>query len=91
MKPGESNVERLSTFSESLDALDRRLGGPGIEVVMTDEPTLRIRGVRVEEPDGRRLLQDANGTITRGERVAISGPSGTGKTLFMHVLHGGLQ
>jgi len=83
-----ANVERLSTFSESLDALDRRLGGPGIEVVMTDEPTLRIRGVRVEEPDGRRLLQDANGTITRGERVAISGPSGTGKTLFMRAIAG---
>jgi putative ATP-binding cassette transporter len=83
-----ANVERLSTFAESLDAIDERLDHPGIEVVAVDGTALRIRNLRVEEPDGRRFLQDASGTIAQGERVAISGPSGTGKTLFMRAIAG---
>ena len=83
-----ANVERLSTFAESLDALDQRLADSGITVVPGDGDTLRLERVGIWEPDGRRLLQNATGTITRGERVAISGPSGTGKTLLMRSIAG---
>jgi putative ATP-binding cassette transporter len=83
-----ANVERLSTLAEGLDVIDRRLEGPGIRVVPAEGDVLRLGGIRIEEPDGRRLLQDANATIAAGDRVAITGPSGTGKTLLMRAIAG---
>lgn len=83
-----ANVERLSTLSESLDAIEQRLEGPGIRVVPADGAVLRLAGIRIEEPDGRCLLRDANATIAAGDRVAITGPSGTGKTLLMRAIGG---
>ena len=83
-----ANVERLATMSEHLDATDRQLSEPGIRVVPVEADVLRLVDLRVEEPDGRRLLDEANATIVAGDRVAITGPSGTGKTLLMRAIAG---
>jgi putative ATP-binding cassette transporter len=83
-----ANVERLATMSEHLDATDRQLSEPGIRVVPVEADVLRLVGLRIEEPDGRRLLDEANVTIVAGDRVAITGPSGTGKTLLIRAIAG---
>ncbi len=44
---------------------------------------LRLADLRLEAPDGRVLLEGANATVAPGERVAIAGPSGTGKTILL--------
>lgn len=38
--------------------------------------------------ENKRLLDDVTVQINRGERVAITGPTGTGKSLFMKILQG---
>ena len=83
-----ANVERLATLSESLDAADGRLDVGGIRVESADGDGLRIVGLRIAEPDGRLLLDGATATIAAGDRLAITGPSGTGKTLLMRAIAG---
>jgi vitamin B12/bleomycin/antimicrobial peptide transport system ATP-binding/permease protein len=83
-----ANVERLSTLSETLDATERQLRTPGIRVVPGTSRQLRLDGLRIAEPDGRVLLDGASATVAAGDRVAITGPSGTGKTLLMRAIAG---
>ena len=83
-----ANVERLSTLAESLEVVERDLQTDGIRVVPTDGRTLRLDGVQIAEPDGRILLHRGTATVTAGDRVAIVGPSGTGKTLLMRAIAG---
>jgi putative ATP-binding cassette transporter len=83
-----ANIERLSTFSEHLDAADRRLDGPGIRVVPSATSALRLDALRIAEPSGRVLLDGANATVAAGDRIAITGPSGTGKTLLFRAVAG---
>jgi putative ATP-binding cassette transporter len=44
--------------------------------------------VRIEEPGGRVLLADGNAVVEAGDRVAITGPSGPGKTLLLRAIAG---
>src|SRR5262245_15190747 len=83
-----ANVERLSTFSEVIDATARTVAHGGIRVVPADGAVLRLDDLRIEEPDGRVLLDGANATVRAGDRVAITGPSGTGKTLLLRAIAG---
>ena len=60
---------------------------------MTDVPggLIRIAGVNksfISGPGRVDVLHDINLTIGCGERVAIVGPSGAGKTTLMHILGG---
>ena len=50
--------------------------------------TLRIQDVTYLTYDEKNRIQVPNFTISRGEIVAIIGPSGTGKTTFVDVLAG---
>jgi putative ATP-binding cassette transporter len=52
------------------------------------EPALRIIDLSLRTPDGRTLIDSANGTIRAGDRVAITGPSGAGKTTLLRAIAG---
>ena len=56
-----------------------------------DDAVVELRGARYRYPDGAFSLEVADLTIARGERVAITGPSGTGKTTLLHLVAGILQ
>jgi vitamin B12/bleomycin/antimicrobial peptide transport system ATP-binding/permease protein len=83
-----ANIERLASLSESLDATERQLEPPGICVAPGTDRHLRLDGVRITEPDGRLLLDGASAIVDAGDRIAITGPSGTGKTLLMRAIAG---
>jgi putative ATP-binding cassette transporter len=81
-------VERLSTFNEVLDSTARRTADAGIRVDSHDDAGLRLADLRIEEPDGRVLLDRASAVIQPRDRIVVTGPSGSGKTLLVRAIAG---
>ena len=83
-----ANVERLTTFTDVMDATAKDLEQSKIRVVRGETPVLRLTDVRLRAPDGRPLLDVTTATVAAGERVAITGPSGAGKTVLLRAIAG---
>ncbi len=83
-----ANIERLASFADVMDATAFELENAGVRVVQAEAPILRLDDLRLEAPDGSVLLERANATAAAGERIAIGGPSGTGKTILLRALAG---
>jgi putative ATP-binding cassette transporter len=83
-----ANVERLSTFTEALDAMARDVEQSKIHVVPGEPPELRLTNLKLDAPGGGTLLDPVNATVTAGQRVAITGPSGAGKTTLLRAIAG---
>jgi putative ATP-binding cassette transporter len=85
-----ANIERLTSFSQVMATtaaeVDPRRAG--LRVIPAEEPVLRLTDVRLDAPSGRVLLSGATGTIRAGERVAIIGRAGTGKTTLFRAIAG---
>ena len=52
------------------------------------EELIRCENVCIATPDGLVLLENLNFSLSRGESVLVTGPSGSGKSSFVRVLHG---
>jgi putative ATP-binding cassette transporter len=83
-----ANIERLSSFSDAIDATQRDFEGGGIRIERAEPDAIRLAGLGVEAPRGRPLLQGASATVAAGERVAITGRQGSGRTMLMRALAG---
>jgi putative ATP-binding cassette transporter len=83
-----ASIERLSTFLDAIDDTRTRLECEGIRIEPGTTPALQLHDVRLSLPDGRTLLDGANARIDAGERVAIIGPAGTGKTTLFRAIAG---
>jgi len=83
-----ANIERLATFCEAMDGAEREFESGGIRIESSEPPVLRLDGLRVEAPPGRVVLEGANATAAAGERVALVGEPGTGRTLLMRAIAG---
>jgi putative ATP-binding cassette transporter len=83
-----ANIERLAAFAEVMDATERDLATPRIEVATGRAPELRLSDLRLEAPDGTPLVAGASGLIRAGERVAVTGASGSGKTILLRAIAG---
>ena len=53
---------------------------------MTDPPLLEARGVTRTLPEGVTLVRDVSLKVGRGEFVAVTGPSGSGKSSLLYLL-----
>ncbi len=83
-----ANIERLSSFTDVLNATTRVVAQGGIRVVRSTAPRLRLVDLRLDAPDGRVLLEGANAVVHAGDRVAVVGPSGVGKTTLFRAIAG---
>ena len=83
-----ANIERLSSFSDAIDATQRDFKAGGIRIERVEPDAIRLAGLGVEAPPGRPLLQGANATVAPGDRVAITGRQGSGRTMLMRALAG---
>ncbi|MHC5110171.1 MAG: ATP-binding cassette domain-containing protein [Planctomycetota bacterium] len=52
------------------------------------DEALNIQSLSVTLPNGRKLLQDANLSIARGQLVLLVGPSGSGKSTLLRLIAG---
>ncbi len=77
-----ASVDKLgSLFDLPIDRTDGLLTmGSGIGIVAKD--------VCYSLPDGREILNNVSLTIKSGQKVAITGPSGSGKSLLLDMLFG---
>lgn len=84
-----ASVERLCVLSEAIDATRARLAqADGLEISRSADGGLRLAGVRVELPDGRVLIEEANASVAPGDEVRVLGPSGTGQTTLVRAIAG---
>jgi len=84
-----ASVERLCVLSEAIDATRAQLArADGLAISRSADGALRLAGVRVELPDGRLLIEDANAEVPAGEEVRVLGPSGTGQTTLVRTIAG---
>jgi putative ATP-binding cassette transporter len=83
-----ANVERLSSFTEVMDATARDVARSEVRVVPGPARVLRLTDVRLVGSDGITLIDGANGVVAAGDRVAITGPSGAGKTILLRAIAG---
>ena len=82
----KASVDRLTTFGESMAAA--RDAGARTGYSAATGPEIRLEGVTVALPTGRKLLESVDLAIRPGDRVVLQGPSGSGKTTLFRVLAG---
>ena len=83
-----ANIERLASFSDAMDATARQFDAAKIRIEREDPARIVLDDLSVEAPRGRVLLEHATATVAPGDRVAITGPAGSGRTTLMRALAG---
>jgi putative ATP-binding cassette transporter len=82
---------RVSSLMVSLDALERAESGEALGRIERGETTgaaMRLRDLSVTLDDGTAVVKDAEVVITPGERVLVTGESGTGKSTLVRAISG---
>ncbi len=85
----KASVDRLLDFRAAIDAAaaaQRRHDGMRIED--TDSPDLELRDLELALPDGRVIVRAKESKITSGERVLLTGASGSGKSTVFRAVAG---
>ncbi len=84
-----ASVNRLMGFGEELTKTKQV---PASESTIEVEPTaaagLTVQGMSLRLPDQRQILDDVSFRIQPGDRVVVSGPSGSGKSSLFRALAG---
>ncbi|RMR67443.1 ABC transporter, ATP-binding protein [Pseudomonas savastanoi pv. fraxini] len=80
-----ATCDRLLSFLQAMT--DHEAQQPAIERVHAND-TLDLRGLELSLAGGRQLLSDANLHIGPGERVMLSGRSGSGKSSLLKAFGG---
>jgi putative ATP-binding cassette transporter len=84
-----ASVERLVTLLEAIDATQAELRQTGrVQIERAPDSVLRLDHLRLSRPDGTLIVENADATLARGDRVALFGPSGSGKRMLLRAIAG---
>jgi putative ATP-binding cassette transporter len=84
-----ASASRVSSLMVSIDALERAEEGVGrIERSRIAGAALKLGHLSVTLEDGTAVVKDAEVVIAHGERVLVSGESGTGKSTLVRAIAG---
>lgn len=85
----KASVDRLLTFHGTLQAVRTGIAdGDGAQIEAVESRDLSVESLDLVLPDGRVILPGASFVLRRGERVLVSGPTGSGKSTLFRVLAG---
>jgi putative ATP-binding cassette transporter len=85
----KATVDRLIGFQDSMgQSLHDSAAHPGVTRARSSGNDIRGEAVRLELPDGRVLLDDANFELQRSQSTLITGVSGSGKSTLFRALAG---
>ena len=81
---GGASMDRVNRIFEEVPEISDSVGGDGVERLKGD---IEIRGLNFFSKDGGHpLLKDIHLTVREGERIAIVGRTGSGKTILCNLL-----
>lgn len=80
-----ATVQRLDGFERAVAEAHARAAAGGLASA-TDGGALRLEDLRVDLPDGRPLIEQERFEIPPGEPLALTGPSGIGKSTLFRVI-----
>jgi vitamin B12/bleomycin/antimicrobial peptide transport system ATP-binding/permease protein len=87
-----ASAQRVVELSDALDELERTIGtyGSSDTVVLGDSPddAIHINNLSLHQLNGRIMIEGADTTIARGEKVMVKGESGTGKSTLIRAMAG---
>ena len=77
---------RLSTFHRAIEVA--RTTNPDLTYAPSADGAVHVHGFDLSLPDGTKLLENAELTLTAGHSVVVSGRSGSGKSTLFRALAG---
>jgi putative ATP-binding cassette transporter len=83
-----ANIERVAAFGDALEGTARAFASAGVTMAEGAQDRLRLTHLCIEAPVGHRLVGDVNASVGLGERIAIVGPLGKGKSTLLRALAG---
>jgi putative ATP-binding cassette transporter len=84
-----ATIERLVTLSDEIDSARAELADKvGVHVERAADGAIRLERLRLTRPDGQLLIGDVSAAIAPGERIALVGPTGSGKRTLLRAIAG---
>jgi putative ATP-binding cassette transporter len=86
-----ASVERVVVLDDAIAGIAELRADPGQPTIANETGTsdeIVLDGVQVHLADGTTVIAEANARIHRGERVLLTGESGTGKSTLFRALAG---
>lgn len=82
----QTKIDRLKKLAVARPKEQKKLNVGFSEERKSSKKVIGVEGLTVETPDGRKILDDVNIDIHAGERVALIGSNGSGKSTFVKAI-----
>ena len=85
-----ASAGRVTGLWAAFGKLDQSVASAGDRIVIGDSPddSLRLVGLQVAQFNGRVMIDEADTEVARGDKVLLTGESGTGKSTLIRAIAG---